>query len=91
MSELNPDDIRTNVEITVRLPRVITALDYHDFAEIQRVIQEDLGLTEVYVTEVGFLAPEYVGLIHVDTESHNQLVMELERYYKKVEQELDLH
>ena len=90
MSELNPDDIHTNVEITVRLPRVITALDYHDFAEIQRVIQVDLGLSDVYVTEVGFVGLEYVGLIHMDTESHNQLVLELERYYKQVEQGLDL-
>lgn len=85
MNEIDPANIQTDVEITLRLPRVVTVLDYHDFSEIQRVIQEDLGLTEVYVTEVGFLAPEYVGLIHVDTESHNQLVMELERYYQDPE------
>lgn len=90
MNELNPDDIRTNAEVTLRLPRVITALDYHDFTEIQRVIQEDLGLTSVYVTEVGFAAPKYVGLIHMDTESHNQLVLELERYYEQAEQGVDL-
>lgn len=85
MNEIDPANIQTDVEITLRLPRVVTVLDYHDFAEIQRVIQEDLGLSDVYVTEVGFVAPEYVGLIHVDTGSHNQLVMELERYYRDEE------
>jgi hypothetical protein len=85
MTKIDPDNIQTDVEITLHLPRVVTALDYHDFAEIQRVIEEDLGVSGVYVTEVGFMAPEYVGLIHVDTESHNQLVMELERYYRDEE------
>jgi hypothetical protein len=85
MSDIDPNNVYSDVEITLRLPRVITALDYHEFGEIQRMIEEKLGVTGVYVTEVGFMAPEYVGLIHVNTESHNQLVMELERYYQEQE------
>jgi hypothetical protein len=86
MTDIDPDNIATNVEVTLKLPRVITALDYHDFQHIQSILEHDLGLEGVYVTEVGFLAPEYVGLIHTDCESHNQLVMELSEYYRMMEE-----
>jgi hypothetical protein len=82
---IDPDNIEPNTEVTVRLPRVITAMDYHDFQYIQNILTHDLGMEGVYVTEVGFLAPEYVGLIHLDAESHNQLVMELSEYYRETE------
>jgi hypothetical protein len=81
MNKLDPDNIVPNVQLTVQLPRVVTALDYHEFASIQTVIQDDLGLEGVYVTEVGFCNGEYVALIHTDCESHNQLVLQLENYY----------
>jgi hypothetical protein len=82
---IDPYDIPANTELTLSLPRVITAFDYQEFEYIQRILKTDLGLTGVYVTEVGFVGPEYVGLIHLDTESHNQLVMELTAYYKEIE------
>lgn len=86
MSAIDPDNIEPNSEVILRLPRVITALDYHEFKHIQNVFTYDLGITGVYVTEVGFLAPEYVGLVHLDTESHNQMVMELTEYYRQLEE-----
>jgi hypothetical protein len=78
MSKPDPDIIVPNVELTVHLPRLVTALDYHEFASIQTVIRDDLGVEGVYVTEVGFCNGEYVALIHTDCESHNQLVLQLE-------------
>lgn len=82
-SELDLENIVTDVELTVRLPRVVTAQDYHEFGAIQTVIEQDLGVEGVYVTEVGFCNGEYVALIHTDCESHNQLVLQLENYYKE--------
>lgn len=82
-NDIDPDNIVPNVELTVQLPRLVTATDYHEFRSIQAVIEQDLGITGVYVTEVGFYNGEYVALIHTDCESHNQLVMELENYYKE--------
>lgn len=80
---VDPDNIVTDTEITLRLPRLITVDDYHDFGFIQGLIEEDLGINGVYVTEVGFLEGEYVALIHTDCEAHNQLVMELTAYYNE--------
>lgn len=80
---IDPENIITDTEITLRLPRLITVDDYHDFGFIQGLIEEDLGINGVYVTEVGFLEGEYVALIHTDCEAHNQLVMELTAYYNE--------
>lgn len=82
-TDIDPNNIATDVEVTVRLPRLVTARDYHEFRSIQTVIEEDLGVEGVYVTEVGFCNGEYVALIHTDCESHNQLVLQLENYYKE--------
>ena len=84
-SEFDPNNIEPYMELNLRLPRVITAHDYHDFGYIKSLLTEDLGIEGVYVTEVGFDAPDFVALIHTDCESHNQLVMELENYYQMLE------
>ena len=83
MSKLDLDKIVPDVQLTVQLPRLISAHDYHDFGFIQDLIQNDLGIEGVYVTEVGFKSPDFVALIHTDCESHNQLVLQLENYYKE--------
>jgi hypothetical protein len=82
---IDPDNIPTNATVELALPRVIIARDYHEFNDIQTTLRHQLGL-DVYVTEVGFLAPEYIGLIHINTESHNQLVMELTAYYNELDE-----
>ena len=82
---IDPDNIESNVEVKISFPRVITALDYHDLKKKKKILECELGLTGVYVTEVGFVAPEYVGVIHLDCESHNQLVMDLTDYYRETE------
>ena len=81
---IDPDNIQTNAQVTLDLPRVITADDYHEFGYLQNFLREDLKL-DVFITEVGFNAPMYVGLIHLDTPSHNQLVMELTAAYEEEE------
>lgn len=83
---IDPDNIETNTEISLQLPRLISAHDYHDFGFIQDLIQNNLGIEGVYVTEVGFESPDFVALIHIDCESHNQMVMELQQYYKDKEE-----
>jgi hypothetical protein len=83
---MNPNDIQHNTQITFSLPRIVTAMDYHEFGTIQSVIADDLGVAGVYVTEVGFANGEYVALIHTDCESHNQMVMLLTDYYKEMKE-----
>jgi hypothetical protein len=83
---IDPDNIQTNAQVTLDLPRVIEVDDYHEFQVLQDFLNMDLGLKGVYITEVGFNAPMYVGLVHLDTASHNQLVFELEAYYEQLEE-----
>lgn len=80
---MNPEDICANTTLIFQLPRLVTAMDWHEFGTIQSVINDDLGVKGVYVTEVGFAAGEYVALIHTDCEAHNQTVMLLTDYYKE--------
>lgn len=82
---IDPDNIKPDTEITVDLPRVITAHDYHEFDAVQQTLHKHCGAESVYVTEVGFRAPVYVALVHLDTASHNQLVMDLTSYYESQE------
>lgn len=82
---IDPENISTDTELTLRLPRLISVDDYHEFGSIQRLIEENLGIKGVCVTEVGFLEGEYVALIHTDCDAHNQLVMELTAYYNEDE------
>lgn len=73
--------IATDTEVTLKLPRIIEVQDYHDFAMYQNILQNDLGLGDVYVTEVGYFDGQYLGLVHMDTESHNQLVLMLDAHF----------
>lgn len=82
-TDIDPNNIATDAEVPIRLPRLITADDYHEFGFVQDMIKHDLGVDGVYVSEVGFCDGQYVGLIHTNCESHNQLVLQLENYYKE--------
>jgi len=82
---IDPDNIVSDCAVTVQLPRVITAHDYHEFDAVQHTLHKHCGAESVYVTEVGFHAPVYVALVHLDTDSHNQLVMDLTSYYESQE------
>jgi hypothetical protein len=83
MNTIDPNNPQPDTSVVVHLPRVITATDYHDFRLIQSIINHDLGAEQVFVTEVGYSESEYVALIHLDCESHNQLVMQLTDYYRE--------
>ena len=82
---IDPDHLPTNSSVVLDLPKLIMVDDYHDFRHQQRFINDDLGLDDVYITEVGFVDGRCVGLVHLDTESHNQMVMELAAYYDEQE------
>jgi hypothetical protein len=77
------DNIQANTDVNVKLPRLVEVRDYHEFRTLQDFLRFDLGL-DVFVTEVGFNG-DYIGLVHLDTPSHNQLVMELTAYYEEEE------
>lgn len=82
---IDPENIKPDSESKIHLPRVIAVNDYHDFRYYQGVLNDDMGMTDVYVTEVGFYDGQYIGLVHLDIENHNQLVLELENHYKELE------
>lgn len=90
---IDPDNIKTDVKISIDFPRVITANDYHEFQEIQFVL---LNLTaesgqSVFVEEVGFNSfdGQYVGFIHTGTPEHKKMAEELREYYENLEEELE--
>jgi len=83
---IDPDNIKTDAQVTLDLPRVITADDYHEFRYLQNFLDIDLGLKDVYITEVGFNDSMYVGLVHLNTPTHNQMVRELEAHYEQLEE-----
>lgn len=77
-------NIIQNATVTLSLPRMIEVADYHEFRHLQNFLQVDLGLKDVYITEVGFDG-RYIGLVHMDTESHNQLAAQLMQEYEEME------
>jgi hypothetical protein len=81
----DPETLAYTDEATVKLPRLVTVNDYHEFGYYQQIFNNDLGMSDVYVTEVGFHDGQYIGLVHLDIENHNQLVLQLENYYKELE------
>jgi len=86
MTMIDPDNIKTDAQATLDLPRVITADDYHEFGYLENFLHQDLGLKDVRITEVGFNAPMYVGVVHLNTPTHNQMVRELESHYEQLEE-----
>jgi len=40
---IDPDNIKPDTEITVDLPRVITAHDYHEFDAVQQTLHKHCG------------------------------------------------
>jgi hypothetical protein len=84
LNMIDPDNILFNAQVKLNLPRVITAPDHQNLGHFQDFLR-DLGL-DVYVTEVGFNAPHRVAVVHMDTPSHNQTVLELDQYYNSLDQ-----
>lgn len=82
---IDPENLLTNSSVVLDLPKLVVVDDYHDFGHQQQFINDELGLDDVYITEVGFVDGQYVGLVHLDTASHNQVVMELTAYYAEQE------
>lgn len=82
---LDPENIKTDIDVAWQLPRLIKVNDYHDLHYYQSILNHDLGLADVFVTEVGFMDGQYIGLVHLDTENHNQLVLQLDQYYAEAE------
>lgn len=63
--------------VELGLPQIVRTKDYHDFAIYQNFLQNTLGV-EVYITELGFNG-HYIGLAHLKSERHEQLILQLEQ------------
>ena len=84
---IDPDNVPTNTETSLKLPQVIDALDYHDFGQMQAVF-EKVGMT-VIVEEVGFVPQGgfYVGVVHLGRPEDRELIEALSTYYGSLEEE----
>lgn len=71
--------INTDTSIELLLPKKIKCRDYNDFAFLENDLR-GMGL-DVVVEEVGFEAPDYIGLVHTNTKEHRQLVKQLVKFY----------
>lgn len=79
---IDPDKIEYDLIVQVRLPRVISVHDYHEFDSIKHTIKTILGIGNIAVDEVGFSADGmYIGVIHLNTVEHQKLITELIKYY----------
>lgn len=51
------------VLVSVILPRIVEARDYHDFQFMASFLHQ-LDLQHLAVEEIGFVRPEYLGLVY---------------------------
>lgn len=79
------DNIETDSEITIKLPKLIYVQDYHDFKYYENILTHDFGILGIIVEEVGYADGEYIGLAHLDTPEHQNLARELEVYLREEE------
>lgn len=69
--------IKADMEVMVKVPRTIEVRDYHEFVELEEILQS-LN-RRLRVTEIGMPANSdmYLGLIHMNTREHKKLIKEL--------------
>ena len=67
--------IKSDTKMSVKLPQIVEADDYHEFKYIQDVLA--VINPKIRVTEVGFGETKYVGLIHANTRAHKNLIKQL--------------
>jgi hypothetical protein len=53
----------SKVKFEIELPKIIEVSDYHDFEEEQYILSKRYGIN-VKIKEIGFNAPDYVGLVY---------------------------
>ena len=76
---------KTDMEVMVKFPRTIEVQDYHEFAEMERVLRHLNG--KIRVTELGCDENRgaYIGLIHMNTAAHKKLIKSLSAKLEFVE------
>jgi hypothetical protein len=79
-----PFAVEITTPLTINLPVMIDVDDYHEFRMIQHYYNM-IGL-DVEVTEVGFENGNYVGIVHLDIDSHCAIVEQAREYFKELEQ-----
>ena len=77
--------VKTDMEVMVKFPRTIEVQDYHEVAEMERVLRH-LN-SKIRVTELGCDENRgcYVGLIHMNTAAHKKLIKALSAKLEFVE------
>jgi len=75
--------VTADTQLIFNLPVVVTAVDYHEFAHMQDFLRTVTGNKKLTVTAVGFDAPKYVGLVHLNTTAHQQVLKDLEAEYEE--------
>ena len=82
------ENIEIDSSITIPLPRIIEAQDYHDFKFYENILKHDFGVENIVIEEIGYEDGSYIGLAHLDTPEHQNLARELEiRYREQFDQE----
>lgn len=69
--------------VTLKLPRLVTANDYHEFADIQRLLRIVTD-RKVHVYEVGFDVDysEYVAVVYVGRKPSKRVIGQLAHIQK---------
>jgi len=69
--------IKTDTELTIKLPVTVDVPDYHEFKHIEDLLHR-LGAKRARVTEIGCNDfGHYVGLVHTSSAQHRRLVKQM--------------
>lgn len=82
---IDPENLKSDSEISIKLPRLIYVNDYHDFRYYENILHMDFGLIGIVIEEIGYYDGQYIGLAHLDTPEHQNLARELEIHFREEE------
>jgi|694.fasta_scaffold10146_2 hypothetical protein len=69
--------IKTDTELTIKLPTTVEVSDYHEFKQIEDLLHR-LGAKRARVTEIGCNDfGHYVGLVHTSSAQHRRLAEQM--------------
>lgn len=71
--------------ITISLPAIVRVMDYHEFDTIMDSVNILNPDKKVIYTEIGFEDGQYVGLIHLDIDEHQEYAKTLINEFETME------
>jgi hypothetical protein len=85
IQDFDPENLKTDTKLEIHLPRLICVDDYHDLRYYQNIMQKDFGVNLI-IDEVGYFDMSYIGLVHLNTPAHQDILKKAIEYYKDIDE-----